>query len=65
VNSAVARVWGRVLATVVAVLAIAFVQARRSGLTITELFAGAPTTVGGAIEAERVGGSPSGPEPTS
>jgi hypothetical protein len=37
----VARVWGRVLATVVAVLAIAFFQARRSGLTITELFAGA------------------------
>jgi hypothetical protein len=49
----VARLWGLVLATVVAVLAIAFVQARRSGLTITELFAGAPTTVDGAIEAER------------
>jgi hypothetical protein len=49
----VARVWALVLVTVLAVVAIFFIQARRSGLTIGEMLSGAPTTVAGAIEAQR------------
>jgi hypothetical protein len=49
----VARVWALVGATVLAVAVIFFVQARRSGLTIGEMFSGAPTTVAGVIEAQR------------
>ena len=48
-----ARVWALVLATALAVVAIFFIQARRSGLTVGEMLSGAPTTVAGAIEAER------------
>ena len=48
-----ARVWALVLVTVLAVVAIFFIQARRSGLTIGEMLSGAPTTVAGAIEAQR------------
>jgi FG-GAP-like repeat len=50
----VARVWALVLATAVAVAAIFYVQARRAGLTVGEMFSGSPTTVTGAIEAQRV-----------
>jgi FG-GAP-like repeat len=49
----VARVWALVLATALAVAAIFIIQARRSGLTVSEMFAGAPTTVAGAIDAQR------------
>jgi hypothetical protein len=49
----VARVWALVLGTVLAVVAIFFIQAWRSGLTIREMISGAPTTVAGAIEAQR------------
>lgn len=48
-----ARVWALVLFTALAVAAIFFIQARRSGLTVSEIFSGAPTTVTGAIEAQR------------
>ena len=48
-----ARVWALVLATAVAVAVIFYVQARRAGLTVGEMFSGAPTTVTGAIEAQR------------
>jgi hypothetical protein len=49
----VARVWALVLATAVAVAVIFYVQARRAGLTIGEMLSGSPTTVTGAIEAQR------------
>jgi len=49
----VARVWALVVVTVLAVVVIFFVQARRSGLSVGEMLSGAPTTVPGAIEAQR------------
>lgn len=48
-----ARVWALVVVTVLAVVVIFVVQARRSGLTVGEMLSGAPTTVPGAIEAQR------------
>ena len=48
-----ARVWALVLATAVAVAAIFYLQARRAGLTVGEMFSGSPTSVTGAIEAQR------------
>ena len=49
-----ARVWALVGAIAAAVAVIFYVQARRAGLTVGEMFSGSPTTVTGAIEAQRV-----------
>jgi hypothetical protein len=49
----VARVWAIVLATALAVAVIFYVQARRAGLSIGEMVSGTPSTMRGAIEAQR------------
>jgi hypothetical protein len=49
----VIRVWGLVLVTVLSVVGIFVIQARRSGLTFREMLSGTPTTLPGAIEAQR------------
>jgi hypothetical protein len=52
-RSDITRIFVLVAVTVVVVVAIFFIQARRSGLTVREMFSGPPPSVTEAIEANR------------